>query len=235
MALYNKVVPHEQWLEAIAMIPRMWSAEEYSHQGRFFNIPPIRIVPKPVQKPHPPMFAACSQPERAVAIGKMGMGALNMAMYHDELLAERIRSYRAAIAEADPIGFGVTNHFACNPATLVLKDDRRACQYGLAGASYFNKTLLHYYGSDRPNGSAGVAPDEVPETDLCGFRQYRNTPRSQLSSIIGDPVAARESVRRFVDVGVDELILVMQTGPTPHEVVMESIRTFADDVMSHFA
>ena len=48
-------------------------------------------------------------------------------------------------------------------------------------------------------------------------------------------LVARESVQRFVDVGVDELILVMQTATTPHEVIMESIRTFAEEVMPCFA
>ena len=48
-------------------------------------------------------------------------------------------------------------------------------------------------------------------------------------------MAARESVQRFVDVGVDELILVQQMGTVPHEIVMESLRTFAEDVMPHFA
>jgi alkanesulfonate monooxygenase SsuD/methylene tetrahydromethanopterin reductase-like flavin-dependent oxidoreductase (luciferase family) len=73
----------EQWREALEIIPRMWSSEIFCHRGRFFDIPPTRIVPKPVQVPHPPIFAACSQPEQAVEIGKLGIGALNMAMYHD--------------------------------------------------------------------------------------------------------------------------------------------------------
>ena len=51
---------HEQWLEAVEMIPRMWSADVFEHKGRFFNIPPTQIIPKPVQQPHPPMFAACT-------------------------------------------------------------------------------------------------------------------------------------------------------------------------------
>ena len=67
------------------------------------------------------------------------------------------------------------------------------------------------------------------------MRALRNAPGSQLATIVGDPVAARESVQRFVDVGVDELILVQQMGTVPHEIVMESLRTFAEDVMPHFA
>ena len=50
-----------------------------------------------------------------------------------------------------------------------------------------------------------------------------------------DHRAARETVGRFKDIGVDELILVMQMGTVPHELIMESLRTFAEQVMPHFA
>lgn len=225
---------HEQWLEALEIIPRMWASEVFSHEGTFFNIPPTCVVPKPLQKPHPPMFAACSKPEDAVSVGALGIGALNLAMYHDECLAQRVRDYRQAVSNAKPVGRAVTSHFACNPATLVLKDDSRACRYGLQGAMYFTQAMIHYYGKERPVGRTGVSTEPLPNAYLERFKQFRNTPRSQLSSIIGDPCAARESVQRFIDAGVDELILVMQTGTTPHEITMESIRTFAEEVMPTF-
>jgi len=63
----------------------------------------------------------------------------------------------------------------------------------------------------------------------------RSRAGSTLTGIIGDPVAARESVSRFRDAGVDELILVMQMGTVPQEIVMASIRTFAERVMPFFA
>jgi len=228
---------NDQWREAVEMIPKMWNSEVYSHQGRFYNIPPTYIIPKPVQKPHPPMFAACSKPELAVAAGKLGLGVLNLAMYHDELLGNRVRQYRAAIAEAVPVGLFINNHFSCNPASLILKDDNRACRYGLRGANFFLKSMIHYFATkERPLGRIdSVSRDFPPDEQIAQFKRYRNTPRSQLSSIIGDPQCARETVQRFIDVGVDELILVMQTGTVPHEIVMESIRTFGEEVIPYFA
>jgi alkanesulfonate monooxygenase SsuD/methylene tetrahydromethanopterin reductase-like flavin-dependent oxidoreductase (luciferase family) len=224
----------DQWKEALDMIPRMWSTDPFSYKSQFFDIPPTYIVPKPVQTPHPPIFAACSKPEDSVTVGELGLGALNLATYRDELLAKRVADYRAAVSKAAPAGRSVTNHFACNPATLVLRDDRKACEYGLRGAMYFTQAMFHYYGPTRPVGPIGLSTDFLPAEHLEGFRRHRNTPRSQLSSIIGDPASAREAVQRFVDVGVDELILVMQTGPTSHELTMESIRTFGEEVLPYF-
>jgi alkanesulfonate monooxygenase SsuD/methylene tetrahydromethanopterin reductase-like flavin-dependent oxidoreductase (luciferase family) len=226
---------NEQWLEAVEIIPKMWSSDVFSYKGRFFDIPPTQVIPKPVQTPHPPLFAACSKPESAALVGKHGLGALNFAFGSDDYLAQKVREYRAAVAAARPDGRAKNDHFACTPATLVLADDRKACAYGLRGARFFLASLQRYYsGGDRPTGYLDVPRDFLPEEDLDAAMALRNTGGSQVDSLVGDPVAARESVQRFVDIGVDELILVMQMGTVPHELVLESLRTFAEKVMPHF-
>ncbi|MCB9675782.1 MAG: LLM class flavin-dependent oxidoreductase [Alphaproteobacteria bacterium] len=224
-----------QWEEAIRMIPRMWREPVFSHQGRFYDIPPTQIVPKPVQDPHPPLFQACSRPELAVKAGERGLGALSLAIYRDDELAARVADYRAAIARAEPIGETVTNRFCCNPACIVLPDDREACRWGLQGAQFFLRSMMTYYRTEnRPIGPVRAPRDAPTDRQLDQFMAHRNTSESQLSSIIGDPAAARESVQRFVDAGVDELILVMQTGTVPHEVICRSLRTFAEEVIPCF-
>ena len=226
---------HEQWLEAIEMIPRMWSADVFEHNGRFFKIPPTQIIPKPVQQPHPPMFAACTKPESAVAVGKMGLGALNFAFGNDEYLTEKVREYKAAVAVAQPVGRKKTDWFACTPATLVLDDDRKACRYGLRGAKFFGESLAKYYLSGtRPTGKLDIGRDFLSEPDLDDAMALRNQPGSQVAAIVGDAAAAKETVARFADIGVDELILVMQMGTVPHELIMESLKTFAEKVMPAF-
>ena len=227
---------HEQWLEALEMIPRMWSADIFSHDGKFFHVPPTQIIPKPVQQPHPPMFAACTKPESAIACGKLGLGALNFAIGSDEYLTQKVTEYKKAAATATPIGRQKTDHFACTPATLVLDDDREACRYGLRGARFFAESMARYYLSGtRPTGKLDVPRGFFPDGDLADAMAARNAPGSQAAAIVGDPISARETVSRFADIGVDELILVMQMGTVPHELIMKSLRTFAEQVIPHFA
>jgi alkanesulfonate monooxygenase SsuD/methylene tetrahydromethanopterin reductase-like flavin-dependent oxidoreductase (luciferase family) len=226
---------HDQWVEAVEMIPRMWSADVFSHKGRFFDIPPTQIIPKPLQQPHPPMFAACTKPESAAGVGRMGLGALNFAFGTDDYLAEKVAEYRKAVGAAAPVGRQKTNHFACTPAALILDDDRKACAYGMRGARFFLESMTRYYlGGKRPVGKLDVPRDFMPESDLNEAMAARNALGSQVASIVGDPVSARETVSRFRDIGVDEIILVMQMGTVPHELIMESLRTFAEKVMPHF-
>jgi alkanesulfonate monooxygenase SsuD/methylene tetrahydromethanopterin reductase-like flavin-dependent oxidoreductase (luciferase family) len=227
---------HDQWLEALEMIPRMWSADVFSHEGRFFKVPPTQILPKPVQQPHPPMFAACTKPDSAAAVGRLGLGALNFAFGNDEYLTQKVIEYRAAVAKAQPVGRKKTDWFACTPATLVLDDDRKACAYGIRGARFFGESLARYYlPGSRPTGKLDVPRDFISDSDLEDAMAMRNQPGTPVAAIVGDAEAAKETVGRFADIGVDELILVMQMGTVPHELIMESLRTFAEKVMPHFS
>jgi alkanesulfonate monooxygenase SsuD/methylene tetrahydromethanopterin reductase-like flavin-dependent oxidoreductase (luciferase family) len=227
---------HEQWLEAVEIIPKMWSSDVFQHKGRFFDIAPIQVVPKPVQQPHPPIFAACSKPESAAHVGKLGIGALNFAFGTDDYLAKNCAEYRSAVKDARPVGRQKNEWFACTPATLVLDDDRKACAYGMRGARFFIESLGRYYlGGSRPVGRLDVPRDFLSDSDLDEAMRLRNSDGSQLTTITGDPACAREFVERWKEVGVDELILVMQMGTVPHELIMESLKTFAEKVMPHFS
>lgn len=231
----NPAELHAQWLEAVEMIPRMWSSDVFEHKGKYFRIPPTQIVPKPLQDPHPPIFAACSKPDTAAEVGRVGLGALNFAFGSDDYLTDKVREYRAAVKEAKPVGRAKNDWFACTPATLVLDDDRKALAHGTRGARFFLESLSRYYfGGDRPTGDLDVPRGALSEADLDDVRTLRNSPGSPLATITGDPVSARESVQRYVDAGVDELILVMQMGTVSHELIVQSMRTFAEKVMPYF-
>ena len=226
---------HDQWLEALEMIPRMWRSDVFEWHGTFYDIPPTIILPRPVQKPHPPAFVACSHPDTAVLAGRMGAGSLNFAAGTEEELAHRIRVYRDAAGQAARDGRRVNNHFACTPTSIVLADDRKACEYGIRGGRFFAECLGTYFMSgQRPVGLLDVSRDPLSARALDEAMAARTKPGGQLVSINGDPVAAREQVARYQAAGVDELILVMQLAMVPQAIVLESIRTFADHVMPHF-
>ncbi|HTJ42362.1 MAG TPA: LLM class flavin-dependent oxidoreductase [Kofleriaceae bacterium] len=227
---------HAQWLEALDMIPRMWRDDVFSYKGRFFDIPPTQIVPKPVQDPHPPIFAACSKPESAEQVGALGIGALNFAIGNDEYLGKKVAGYRKAFASSPETHYAKTNHFACTPVALCLDDDRAACAAGFRGAAFFAGALATYYLSGkRPTGRLPIQRDPLREQDLDAAMQFRMAQNTLAMNVIGDPAHCREIVSRYVKAGVDELILVMQTGTVPHELILRSIRTFAENVMPHFA
>jgi alkanesulfonate monooxygenase SsuD/methylene tetrahydromethanopterin reductase-like flavin-dependent oxidoreductase (luciferase family) len=232
----NRAELDGEWREALDMIPRMWQEEVFEYVGRYYDIPPIRVVPRPVQKPHPPIFAACTRPQGAEEIGKLGVGVLSFALGHDDMIAAMVASYRNAIAQATPEAYRKNDHFACTPTALCLMDDRKACRYGFRGGSYFNRAMAAYYqAGTRQVGPLGLQCNFLPEEDLTRAMALRGTRDSAGLTLTGDPSFCREMAARYRAAGVDELILIMQLGTVPHDIVMESIRTFGEEVLPHFS
>jgi alkanesulfonate monooxygenase SsuD/methylene tetrahydromethanopterin reductase-like flavin-dependent oxidoreductase (luciferase family) len=225
----------EQWREAFEMIPRMWRSDMFEYSGKYFSIPPTPIIPKPIQTPHPPIYVACSRPETVALAGSLGAGSLNFTAGPDSALAHKVALYREAIAGCGLPARRITNGFCCTPAALVLEDDQEACVYGFRGARYFQESLASYFFDPaRVAGPLDISHEPLTSAELTKAMAARGASGGPLNSVIGDPVAARESVARFRDAGVDELILVMQMGTVPQDVVLRSLRLFADRVMAHF-
>jgi alkanesulfonate monooxygenase SsuD/methylene tetrahydromethanopterin reductase-like flavin-dependent oxidoreductase (luciferase family) len=233
LAFENNIAElHGQWLEALDMIPRMWQQDVFEYIGQYFDIPPVRIIPKPLQKPHPPIFAACSRPESAEKVGHLGIGALNFALGNEAQIRENVDAYRRAVTASQPKHYQKNNSFACTPPTLCLDDDMKACRYGERGARFFNQSLSFYYLSGKRNiGPVPSNREFLPDSKLEKVMGLRGSEEALGLPVYGDPIHCREIVSRYVSAGVDELILIMQLGTVPHDLVMESIKTFAERVI----
>ena len=64
----------EMWDESITMIPRIWESETFEWEGKFWSVPPRQVLPKPFQKPHPPIWVAALQPATYELAAEKGIG-----------------------------------------------------------------------------------------------------------------------------------------------------------------
>lgn len=96
----------DQLVEALRMIPQMWTREAFSWSSPLLRIPERNIVPKPVQKPHPPLWATTGSPAAFRLAGQLGVGALgNTLLAPLDGIAALLAEYDAGLAECDaPVG-----------------------------------------------------------------------------------------------------------------------------------
>ena len=86
--------------EAIDHIVGCWTNDEYEFQGKHWQMPKRRVHPKPVQKPHPPIWSATTSIDGHYEIGKMGVGLLSFAVgVPPEDLIPRVESYKKGQSE----------------------------------------------------------------------------------------------------------------------------------------
>jgi alkanesulfonate monooxygenase SsuD/methylene tetrahydromethanopterin reductase-like flavin-dependent oxidoreductase (luciferase family) len=87
----------ERFHESVEIVLKAWSNERLTHQGRYYNFADVEVLPKPRQKPHPPVWLAASSEEairRAAAKGFTIM--MDPHASHREIARKR-ELYRAGL------------------------------------------------------------------------------------------------------------------------------------------
>src|SRR5439155_661354 len=72
--------------------------ENLEYEGKLIKVPPRRVVPKPIQKPHPPMWMACVAPDSYEMAGDRGLGVLSFNFNWDQV-RQMMETYRKACAQ----------------------------------------------------------------------------------------------------------------------------------------
>src|SRR4029077_11774582 len=85
------------WDEYVRVIPKMWTQERFSWHGRTFSMPERAVLPKPIQKPHPPMWVAVTSPGTEVDAAERGLGSLGLTFGGFKAQEENINRYRRII------------------------------------------------------------------------------------------------------------------------------------------
>src|SRR5436190_17467340 len=104
------------------------------------------MIPKPLQKPHPPLWVACSRRETVMVAARMGLGALSFAFDSPEEATERIGEYyRLAREESFPIGQAINPAVAIVSTFMCARTDEEALARAWLGGPFFAYSLAYYY------------------------------------------------------------------------------------------
>jgi alkanesulfonate monooxygenase SsuD/methylene tetrahydromethanopterin reductase-like flavin-dependent oxidoreductase (luciferase family) len=240
-----------QWEESIDAITRMFVEEPFAgYDGQWLSMPPRTVIPKPKQKPHPPLWVACSRRETILLAARKGIGALTFAFIEPEQAKEWVDEYESLIAseECVPAGFAVNPNFAVVLPMMLHKDEQTAIERGIDGAHFFGYSLAHYYvfGDHQPGITNVWEEFQAKRADYGFAREIINPDEGPLGikvlqqglgslrGAIGTPEQVVDLVQRYVEAGVDQVIFVQQTGPNKHEHICESLELFGKKVLPMF-
>jgi alkanesulfonate monooxygenase SsuD/methylene tetrahydromethanopterin reductase-like flavin-dependent oxidoreductase (luciferase family) len=241
------------WEEGLRVALRCLTEEPFTgHAGRFVTMPPRNVVPKPRQRPHPPVWVACSRRETILLAAEHGIGALAFAFVDPEEAERWVTDYWATLEGCVPIGDAVNANVACVTPFMCHADEDVALARGLEGANFFGYSLAHYYvfGRHAPGSTdvwgeyeqrraeQGYDPAAVQAAREHGDRLGAKVVQGGafgLRGAIGTPEQVRDYLRRYEDAGVDQVIFCAQVGRNRHEDVMESLELFGSEVLPEFA
>jgi alkanesulfonate monooxygenase SsuD/methylene tetrahydromethanopterin reductase-like flavin-dependent oxidoreductase (luciferase family) len=244
-----------EWTEALDVVTRLMVEEPFAgHDGPGLSMPPRNLVPKPLQKPHPPLWVACSRRDTIHLAATKGIGALSFSFIEADEARRWVDDYYSTIASSEcvPGGFAVNPNLACVLPFMCHEDEETAIARGLDGGHFFGYSLAHYYafGVHRLGGEGQTDVWEEFERNRSNFGFDRSVAARRggplgaqlleeglgsLRGAIGTPDQIRQLIRRYEEVGVDQLIFVSQAGRNRHEDICESMELFAREVLPEFA
>ena len=229
-------------LEAAEQIANMMVMEPYpGYEGRSFKFPCRNVVPKPVQKPHPPMWMACTNRDTIKIAASLGLGALAFS-FLDEAEARTWSGIYYDIIKSDacvPLGHSVNANIAMVSAFSLNEDGQEAVRRGQAGFEFFRYAISALVTNDTVPGRSRLWDEfEALRSSGAIAATYQDTEglasAFQASPGIGTPADFRTHVHAFEAAGVDQIILLQQAGRNAHVDICASLELFARDVLPEF-
>jgi alkanesulfonate monooxygenase SsuD/methylene tetrahydromethanopterin reductase-like flavin-dependent oxidoreductase (luciferase family) len=223
------------WDEYVRMIPKMWSQDVFSWEGRCFSMPERPIIPKPYQRPHPPLWVAVTSPGTEIDAAERGMGALGLSWGGIKSHADKIARYKDRIEHCEPVGEFVTNKFYTVNYLFCHEDHDYAVRMGESLADHVQYGTAQTVGTREATISQAY-PDFAAA--LEGFNPASPSPTRAFipeGLTVGDPDHLVETLKLWESTGADGVNFIINShNVVPQQEVLDSLRLFAREVMPHF-
>jgi alkanesulfonate monooxygenase SsuD/methylene tetrahydromethanopterin reductase-like flavin-dependent oxidoreductase (luciferase family) len=217
----------ERFAEALEVILQAWTSERLSYQGKYFHAEDLPVVPKPVQKPHPPIRLAANSPDTFTIAGELGVPIFASPLINPP---DKLREYLAVHRSTLKTGIkqDVALMFPIHVSTSRAQA-REECE----------ASLMHFFRSAgerlRPLGETAIKSFEAFQQVLARLERvtYEGIDRSM--GVFGDPDYCVERVQALQrEFQMDEFIgYFNQGGLVDHAIVRRSMELFAKEVMPH--
>jgi len=226
------------WEEALDVVVGAWTEDVFAWEGTYFRLPPRRVHPKPIQRPHPPLWMASTNAASHELAGRKGLGLLSFTIgVPPAELAERIAIYRRALAHARPAGKFVNGRAATFTMVHCAETNAEARANAAASVLWYFRKSLELIGSVAA-WQAGRDLGTYAYAEALRALDTRSVTFEMLDEmgavIVGDPARCVERVRQYREAGCDQLLCLMQPHAIPPAKVVRSIELFGAHVIPAF-
>ncbi|MCS6926468.1 MAG: LLM class flavin-dependent oxidoreductase [Candidatus Binatia bacterium] len=226
----------KSWDEFVHCIPQMWMQERFGYEGRYFSMPSRAVLPKPYQKPHPPMWVAVTTPGTELDAADRGLGCLGVTFASFAEQEAKVEEYRRRIKNCNPVGAFVNEQTSTVNFLYCHEDDEVGIKTGqrLLGTFNYLAAQLDMAREMYPTKSyptAGLLP--ALRRQASGLGDGDRIPQG---IAIGNPERIIRELKKWEAIGVDTVNFLLNAAEViPQEEVLRSLRLFAREVMPAFA
>ena len=221
-----------RWEEGLEIVMKAFMNDPFSHEGKYFKIPPRSLSPKGVQQPHPPVFMVAQSPESHEVGASKGIGVLSFDLYFGfDYVKENYKIYRERIRHADPVGGFVNNCFtACVLNSVCAESTKDAMKIATQSFPRFVTPVIEelYPALGRRSDSYGYT---------LKMEKIRSKARdidwmvNETSCLAGEPETFIARCKAYQELGADEIVFRLDG---THEEIMRSIKLIGKYVIPNF-
>src|SRR5581483_8626441 len=222
----------ERFGEVLEIVKRAWTESSFSYQGKYYSFDNVHLVPKPFQKPHPPIRVAATSADTFAGIGQLGypiFAAVRLGTLSE--LAPSIMAYREAYQAAGHPGQGQV--FLRVPVYIAETYEQAHAEPEESIMSFYR-----FLGSmlEKSASSAGVRAIEqrAERGQRLQTIGYEDALRDKV--IVGTPESAGERISQLqAELGLNGILAELNCGSLiPHAKVMKSLELLCEKVMPQF-
>lgn len=208
-----------RWEEAIHIIFTLWKEGRIEHEGKFWTIPEVELLPKPVQKPMPPVFMMVTQSDASVEFaGKNGLPVILGQGPDWDDAKRKIALYRETARKA---GRPEAETEALIARTAQLKMIHIADSSQQA-RDKFEKGLMWYFQTSSNRGMFGFNVEPQP------YEYYLN----HRSVMLGTAQEVLDQIQEYKEyTGIPGIVCWFNCGGQPHDSVRRTMDAFSSKVM----
>ena len=210
--------------ESIEVLKKAFTQERFSHAGKFFRYDNVRLVPKPLQKPHPPMWIGAGwSPEQARNIGRRGLAYWAGPAMDIDTVAGLCRDYRSA---ADERGVPQENIKLAVFRDVCIAETREEAE------RIMEEDLLPMY--EEQYVSYGYILDESGGRRRDLIREHPLFKQIVRSFVVGTPDQVIREIERYREIGIEYFMPRIMLVSLNRERIVRQMELFAREVIPHF-
>ena len=232
-----QVESRDRFDETVEILRLAWTRERFSFHGRFFDFDDVRVIPKPLQQPHPPLYQVCVSKDGIENTALRGWPMLNSVLTGpvDQLVGNR-DTYVATLEKSGRSAAEIASLLArwgVSRQIYVADTDARALEEAKQAELWYQESFRKFVVPERiEDAHPSLQPGFRAMAEKLGKVTWEDLVRETLA--FGSPDTVARHIEHMRQLGVGQVLCWMNFGGLPQDKIRRSMELFAREVMPRF-
>ena len=232
-----QIESRERMDEAVEILVRAWTQERFSYEGRFHRFSDVFVIPKPLQRPHPPLYQVAVSKDTIEntalrgwpMLNSMLRGSVSQLVTNRDMYVQALEKAGRTPAEIA----GLLRQWGCSRHIYVADTDARALEEARDAEMWYQEAFRRFVIPERIEDThPTLQPGFRAMAERLGKINWDELVRETLAFGSPDTVAAK--IEEMRQIGVGRILCWMSFGGLDHGKVRRSMELFAREVMPRF-